>query len=77
MSQPTFTTTIVFGDLASKRYAEGETDDAKLNEEGSVETFTFNSAAEQQAFLDGVDAANGWLDYAVKETTPVAQLADA
>lgn len=77
MPKPTFTTTIVFGDIASKRYAEGETDDEKLEEVGSVQTFTFNSAAEQQAFLDGVDAANGWLDYAVKETTPIAQLAKA
>ncbi|KPN62992.1 hypothetical protein AKJ29_02260 [Aliiroseovarius crassostreae] len=66
-----FSTTIVFGEQASKRYADGETNDEKLNEYGSVQTFWFTTERERDSFLAGVDAANGWLDYTIKEEEPV------
>lgn len=68
MSQ--FSTTIVFGEQAAKRYADGETRDDVLNEWGSVQTFSFRTEAEHNAFLKGVEATSGWLDYAIKEEEP-------
>lgn len=68
MSQ--FSTTIVFGQQATKLYANGEFCDEILNEWGSVEIFTFPTEAEQNAFLIGVKATCGWLDYAIKEGQP-------
>lgn len=62
-----FDTTIVFGEIATRRYQEGERDHAKLSDEGNVETFSFSTQAERDAFIDGVEAGSGWLEHMIFE----------
>ena len=65
MSEKPCSVTIVFGDSATRRYAEGENSLEKLAGHGSVETFGYDTQAELDAFIEGLDAMNGWMDYCV------------
>lgn len=59
--------TIVFGESAVRKHADGEVNITKLSEFGSVGTFEFDTDAEMSAFMLGVAAAEGWLDACIYE----------
>lgn len=59
--------TIIWGEQASRLYADGITDPDKLNEFGNVATYDFENERDLNNFLAGVEAASGWLDYAIAE----------
>jgi len=56
-----FSAHIVFGEEDSRRVADGRF--AEM--ENSYVTYTYGTEAELQAFLDGVDAASGWMEHVV------------
>ena len=55
--------TLVFGEAAVRARADGVRSHERLNALGEVQTRTFASQAERDAFLAGVNAAIGWNDY--------------
>lgn len=57
--------TIIFGDIACRKYEDAGTVTNEVTEEGNVETFTFKTRDELNAFMEGVEAASGWLDHTV------------
>ena len=59
-----FTVTILFGSCAVSSYERGMSLD-KAKDEGSLETFSFRTQDELTAFMTGLDAGNGWLDYSI------------
>lgn len=65
---------VVFGDEDSRKVANGHKNPEKLD------TFThrtFATAAELEAYLEGLEEGNGWLDYAIIEPpAPMDSVAD-
>ena len=53
---------LVFGDTASSMHLYGASDE-EVNDFGSIQEFEFQSQAELAAFMKGVDATVGWMDY--------------
>lgn len=58
--------TVVFGTTACRAYDDGSLNPEDM--EGEMVTFAFKTAGETDAFLSGVDAADGWGDYRVMES---------
>jgi hypothetical protein len=55
--------TIIFGTSAVSGYQDNDPD---YLEDGAEETFKFNTEAEVDAFLQGIEAMDGWMAYCVK-----------
>lgn len=53
---------LVLGEQASILHTDGASDDV-VQDFGSIETFTFNTEAELNAFLQGLETMEGWLGY--------------
>ena len=45
----------------------------QFNPEIEPDRFEFETAAELRAFMDGVDAASGWMDYDILENSLEAE----
>lgn len=57
-----YTIKIVFGEHAARLHSDGEPD-AIVLDEGSIETFTFDTEAELNAFKLGLESMDGWMGY--------------
>lgn len=55
--------TMIFGENACKRYADGEKSKAILNEHGKCRAFEFSTLGELNAFLYGLEQASEWDDW--------------
>jgi len=61
------TVTVIWGESDSRRAAEGEWNEL---ENGPCD-YSFNTLAEENAFLEGVDAASGWLEHYILGTQEI------
>lgn len=61
------TVTIIFGDAAVRAFNNGERSRAELQNLGDIVERTFSSKIEANAYLMGIDDADGWLDSMVLE----------
>lgn len=53
---------IVFGDAAAVLHEEGASDE-KVKDFGTIEEFEFDTEAEIEAFILGMNSADGWLGW--------------
>lgn len=60
--------TIVFGEHASRLHSDGEPDEI-VSDEGSIETFTFDTKTELNAFKLGLEAMDGWMGWCEYDPT--------
>ena len=60
-SRGKYETVLIFGEGATRLFSDGETRVSELQDEGSVEVVEFDTPAELNAFVKGVDAAVGWM----------------
>lgn len=72
MEEKKFDVVVVFGETASKMYWENYNEDepikeSELEEYGSVVRRSFETEAERNAYLKGLEDSDGWNDYAVAE----------
>lgn len=60
---------IVFGETAAAMHNDGRRD-SEVKEWGSIESFTFATQAELDAFLLGLAVMDGWMGYTVYNSDP-------
>lgn len=64
--------TVIFGEVATGLFHEGETSRLLLDQNGRVAIYEFETERDLHHFLTGVEEASGWLDYAVVDNDVIA-----
>ncbi len=67
---------VLFGDEAVSRWNDGQRSREELTEIGSIETVTFDTQAEVNAFRMGLSMMDGWAGYQVLEDEEVEEIVD-
>lgn len=68
---------VVFGKSAVRRYDEQDYEglhEVCSNGDGSVLVWEFDTEAEREAFQNGIDAGDGWLDYMVVDEEDIEKV---
>ena len=55
---------LVFGNAAIDRHVNGATDE-EVRDEGDIVEVEYETKAEFDAFMEGVEMASGWMDYCI------------